>query len=200
MPTLRTRSAAVALVLLAGAGCSQGEFGQFARDGTSTTTSPAPSVTVTPTASDVPATSAPEVTTTTIGNPTTTARTQTTVGGPGLPPLPPPTQPVITGARTDETATNLRSEPGCEGGRAVVRLFWRPVGAAEQQVAVSARPDGLDGGNYTTSETLPAARGDYVLRESQPGGIYYWRVLTRRGSGWAASETAQFEGPVCTSF
>ncbi len=65
---------------------------------------------------------------------------------------------------------------------------------------MSARPDGLDSGNYTTSEELPADHSTYELRDSQPGGVYYWRVLTRRGDAWAASATAQFEGPTCVAF
>lgn len=67
-------------------------------------------------------------------------------------------------------------------------------------VAVSARKDGLDTGNYTTSEVLPPDRSTYSLRDSQPGGIYYWRVLTRRDGGWVGSATAQFEGPTCVPF
>jgi len=89
---------------------------------------------------------------------------------------------------------------GRDAARSLVKLFWDPAGSAEQAVAVSARPDGLDGGNYTTSETLPASQSTYELRESQPGGIYYWRVLTRGGDGWLASATATFEGPTCVTF
>jgi hypothetical protein len=123
----------------------------------------------------------------------------TTLGGPGLPTQPPPSEPVTTGGG-GSSATGLNALPGCEGARALVKLAWTPAGTGDQRVAVSARPDGLDTGNYTASETLPPARATYELRDSQPGGVYYWRVLTRRGDAWVASATAQFEGPTCTTF
>ncbi|MCA1691867.1 MAG: hypothetical protein LC733_06595 [Actinobacteria bacterium] len=65
---------------------------------------------------------------------------------------------------------------------------------------MSTRQDGLDSGSAASSEPLPADRSTYQLSDSQPGGVYYWRVLTRSGSGWAASETAQFEGPTCAHY
>jgi hypothetical protein len=132
--------------------------------------------------------------------PATNPSTTTSLGGPGLPPSTPPSQPVVTAGGGGSVATGLSSLPGCEAGRALVRLSWRPSGANEQVVAVSARKDGLDTGNYTTSEVLAPDRSSYSLRDSQPGGIYYWRVLTKRDGGWAASATAQFEGPTCVPF
>lgn len=125
--------------------------------------------------------------------------TTTSLGGPGLPPSTPPSQPVVTGGG-GSVATGLTAVPGCEAGRGVVTLSWQPGGTNEQVVAVSTRKDGLDTGNYTTSEVLASGRSTYSLRDSQPGGIYYWRVLTRRDGGWAASATAQFEGPTCVPF
>ncbi|MEA2703803.1 MAG: hypothetical protein QOD63_1748 [Actinomycetota bacterium] len=129
--------------------------------------------------------------------PATTAA-QTPPTGPGLPPSPPPSQPVVTGGGS--VATGLSALPGCEGTKPLTRLSWQPAGANVQVVAVSARPDGLESGNYTTSEELPGDHAAYELRDSQPGGVYYWRVLTRDGDVWAASATAQFEGPTCVAF
>ena len=122
-------------------------------------------------------------------------------GGPGLPPAPPPTGPVTVGGAA--AATNLASRPGCDPEnltRPLVRLTWQPSGGGEQVVAVSTRPDGFQTGVQAASEALPANRAEYELRDSQTGGVYYWRVLTRTGPGWAASASAQFEGPTCVRF
>jgi hypothetical protein len=84
--------------------------------------------------------------------------------------------------------------------RSLVTLNWTPTGSGEQRVVISTRQDGLDSGNAGASAALDAGRSTYQLLDSQPGGVYYWRVLTRSGDGWAASETAQFEGPTCALF
>ena len=189
------------VMLVAGAACGGGNFGDFAKQSTSTTARGQVSVTVggaTPSTGTPGATSA-ETTTTTIPTSTSSTAPPTTTRSTGQPASTPPSQPVITGARTDATASNLKATTACESGRPVVRLSWEPVGNAEQVVAVSSRPDGLDSGNYTSSENLAATRTTYELREVQPGATSYWRVLTRRGTGFAASETSQFDVPGCTT-
>lgn len=193
----RARSVAVAVAAVAAllVACSDGNFGDFASQSTTTAARPQASVTLAE-----PSTSMDGSTTTTNTAPaSSSSAAPDTTRSTGQPASTPPSAPVVTGARTDATASNLAAAPGCEGGRPLVRLSWEPVGNAEQVVAVSSRPDGLDSGNFTSSETLAASRGAYELRESQSGGIYYWRVLTRRGSGFAASETSQFLGPSCTT-
>jgi hypothetical protein len=97
-------------------------------------------------------------------------------------------------------ATGLAADPGCEGSLPRVRLSWTPAGSGGQVVAVSARPGGLESGSYSASEELSPSASTYELRDSQPGGVYYWRVLTRSDGGWAASETGQYEGPTCVPF
>jgi hypothetical protein len=198
MATRRRSAAAALLALVALGGCSDGGFGDFASQTTSTAVRPQPSVTLGESPTSEPQPGETSTTTSSVAASSSTAQPATTRST-GQPASTPPSQPVVTGARTDATASNLSANPGCEAGRPLVRLTWEPVGNAEQVVAVSSRPDGLDSGNYTSSEVLPASRAVYELRESQPGGIYYWRVLTRRGSGFAASETSQFQGPVCTT-
>lgn len=199
------------IVLVSGA-CSDGGSGEAtsAAGAASETTATAggQSSTTVP-AGDAAPTSTPgestQGTATTTTPPTATTRpaandaTTTSLGGPGLPPSTPPSQPVVTGGG-GSVATGLTAAPGCEAARGVVKLSWQPGGASEQVVAVSTRKDGLDTGNYTTSEVLAPDRATYSLSDSQPGGIYYWRVLTRRDGGWAASATAQFEGPTCVPF
>jgi hypothetical protein len=76
-------------------------------------------------------------------------------------------------------------------------LTWRPAAAGEQLVAIATLPDGFETGRYTVSENLPADRQEYTISPVEPGGVYYWRVLTRSGDGWTASEIANFTGPTC---
>lgn len=133
--------------------------------------------------------------------PTTTEPVGTIGEGTGLPPEPPPVGEVTVGG--GGAATGLAADPRCDPGdlaRSLVTLNWTPSGSGEQRVVVSTRQDGLDSGNAMASAPLDAGRSTYQIRDSQPGGVYYWRVLTRSGDGWAASDTAQFEGPTCALF
>jgi len=123
------------------------------------------------------------------------------VGSPGLPPEPPPAGPVTLGG--GQAATGLVADPRCDPAalaRPLVTFTWNPSGSGEQRLVVSTRQDGFESGIFTSSEPLEADRTSYQLSDSQSGGVYYWRVLTRAGDAWAASETAQFDGPTCAPF
>lgn len=207
----------VAAVLAAGslalalAGCQ--ENGTSAAGGNSTSPGPSRSTSTTAATASAPttvaddgppttATTAAPVTSPATGAPGTTVAGGGTVGEPGLPPNPPPTAPVTT-IGTDRVASGLAADPGCDRAdpaRALVKLSWTPAGTGEQLVAVSTRPDGFQTGVQSTTEALAADRSSYELAGAQPGGVYYWRVLTRTTAGWAASPTAQFEGPTCVRF
>jgi hypothetical protein len=76
-------------------------------------------------------------------------------------------------------------------------LGWRPTGAGAQLVAIATLPDGFETGRYTVSEDLPAEQDRFSVSPVEPGGVYYWRVLTKAGAGWAASQIATFTGPTC---
>jgi hypothetical protein len=76
-------------------------------------------------------------------------------------------------------------------------LSWRPAAAGEQLVAIATLPDGFGTGRYTVSANLPAKQRQYTISPVEPGGVYYWRVLTRSGQGWTASEVATFTGTTC---
>ena len=179
--------------MIAAGGCTDDTTGSSAASSTTApTVGPAPDGLTT--TAELSPTTAPVEQPAGTGGPATKA----TPGEPGLPPSPPPSEPVVSNGGPG--ATGLMADPGCDGARPRTLLSWQPSGANVQLVAVSARPDGLDSGNYTATEELPAGRSSYELRDSQPGGVYYGRVLTRQGSGWAASETAQFEGPTCVPF
>jgi len=78
-----------------------------------------------------------------------------------------------------------------------MRLTWRPAAAGAQLVAIATRPDGFETGRYTVSADLPAGQDQFSLSPVEPGGVYLWRVLTRSGAGWVASDTATFTGPTC---
>ncbi|MGH9136720.1 MAG: hypothetical protein ACRD0G_06690 [Acidimicrobiales bacterium] len=194
---MAVRGLAVAvLALLAASGCGGGDDDDQAgarSDAPETTTTI--ESTTTPTTTTGPTTTTPPDATT-----ATTEPGGGTVGAPGLPPQPPPSEPIRVGGGV---ATGLAADPRCDPAdpaTALVTLSWQPAGSGEQLVAVSTRQDGFDTGTYASSETLAPDRSSYQLRDSQPGGLYYWRVLTRQGDGWAASDTATFEGPTCVSF
>jgi hypothetical protein len=76
-------------------------------------------------------------------------------------------------------------------------LSWRSAAAGEQLVAIATRPDGFETGRYTASANLSPEQQTFSVSPVEPGGIYYWRVLTRSGQGWTASEVATFTGPTC---
>jgi hypothetical protein len=98
------------------------------------------------------------------------------------------------------SATGLHSDVACApSGPAVgiVHLSWVGSGAGEQRIALSTRKEGLGGGGFGVSEPLAADRGAFELVAPQPGGIYFWRVLTAVEGGLAPSAIESFEGPTC---
>lgn len=132
---------------------------------------------------------------------TTTVPPETTGDGTGLPPEPPPSGPVTVGG--GGAAGGLVADPRCDPtdpARTLVTLTWSPSGSGEQRVVVSTRQDGLDSASASASGPLSADSSSYQLRDSQSGGVYYWRVLTRAGDGWSASDTVEFTGASCALF
>jgi hypothetical protein len=108
-----------------------------------------------------------------------------------------PREPVVT---VNDAARDPRDSAGCDPEQpavSMVTLSWKPSGEAEQLVAIATRADGFDGGRYTVSGPLPPGTTAYRVRALEPGGVYYWRVLTRRGDVWAASPVRTFVGPTC---
>jgi hypothetical protein len=137
-----------------------------------------------------PPSSVPTPTTTT---PSATPDSEVTAG----PVRTPPAEPIVEGG---DRATDLRSLGFCEPdspSTAAMALTWRSAATGEQLVAVATLPDGFESGRYTVSENLPAEQQEYTISPVEPGGVYYWRVLTRSGDGWTASEIATFTGPTC---
>jgi hypothetical protein len=78
-----------------------------------------------------------------------------------------------------------------------VILTWRPGAFGTQLVALAVLPDGFETGRYTVTDELPSDRAWFGISSVQPGGVYRWRVLTRSGDGWVASDIAEFTGPTC---
>jgi hypothetical protein len=113
-----------------------------------------------------------------------------------LPSSPPPGEPVVPG----DTAQDLRDASSCDPAAptvGAVTLSWLPVGTGDQLVAVAARKNGFDTGNYGVTESLSPGVATYAVRGVQAGGVYYWRVMTRVPTGWTASPAVTFTGPTC---
>lgn len=164
---------------------------------TSTSTSMPSTTSTTPTT-----TTAADRTTTSESAPTTTAPS-TTVAPPTsigvflpVPDGTPPPQPI------DEqpSASGLQSLTSCDPNlpaNPAVTLTWVAAGSGDQLLAVSTLPDGFDSGRYTVTDELAPDITSHQISPIEPGGIYYWRVLTRSGDRWLSSVQASFTGPVC---
>lgn len=130
---------------------------------------------------------------------------------------------ILEGARPD-TAVDLQAQARCSAikpGVVVVSLSWR-VGdevRGQQRLDLTSYWDGFKRSLYqsfwspspvvadqaeqqrrvdeATAEE-PDSRRDAIELETDFGGfIQYWRVLTLTDAGWAASEIAEVELPVC---
>lgn len=187
--------AALVLVLVSSDGEPSGQPSS-APSPAATTSTPLPTATSssvpTATSSLPPSPSASSVPTATATTPAPTPSSQVTA----VPVRTPP------GGITDggSGASDLRSLGFCDPdspATAAMALSWRSANSGEQLVAISTRPDGFETGRYTVSENLPAAQEQYTISPVEPGGVYYWRVLTRSGQGWVASKVATFTGPTC---
>lgn len=104
---------------------------------------------------------------------------------------------------TARTATELRAVAGCQGegpNNHVADLTWQPARPAGdgQRLVLSYLPGGLDTDAFVQSPVLPADQADYHWIHLNPDtGVRHWRVLTRHGDEWVASDTATFDGVVC---
>lgn len=77
---------------------------------------------------------------------------------------------------------------------------WSPAGipGSEQRLVLSDLPAGLDSGAFVQTPPLAPSQSSYRWRRLNPGTApRYWRVLTRHGDAWAASETSTFNGVEC---
>lgn len=161
--------------------------------------SPAPSATAAPSTSLPTATSSSTPTPSSSSVPTATTTTPAPTPIPQLTAVPVRTPPAGV-TEGGSGATSLSSLGFCDPdspATAAMALTWRSARAGEQLVAISTRPDGFETGRYTVSENLPATQEQYAVSPVEPGGVYYWRVLTRSGQGWIASQVATFTGPTC---
>lgn len=103
---------------------------------------------------------------------------------------------------TATAATGLRATAACEGdypNNHVADLRWRPAeppGDA-QQLVLSYLEGGLDTDAFVQTPVLPPDQDEYHWIHLSPGGVRHWRVLTRHGDEWVASETATFADIPC---
>jgi hypothetical protein len=119
-------------------------------------------------------------------------------------PTPPGVPKPGTSGAILQPATSLHSSVECSQTQlrqGIAHLSWVPAGAsaAEQRVAVSIYRNGFETGNFDSSESLPPERAALDWRQLRGQAIHLWRVLTRYGETWVASETASFEGPLCVA-
>lgn len=113
-----------------------------------------------------------------------------------LPDAPPPSEPIVAG----NTASKLRNASSCDPGTptvGAVTLSWQPAGGGKQLIAIAVRKTGFETARYNVSKTLSPDTSSYAVRGVQPGGVYYWRVMTRVTAGWTASRAVTFTGPTC---
>jgi hypothetical protein len=80
-------------------------------------------------------------------------------------------------------------------------LEWLPAEpqGEEQVIAVTIYRTGFENNVYSLSNPLPPGQTSLRWTDLSGQAIHYWRVLTRTGNTWTASETAQFEGPTCVA-
>lgn len=99
-------------------------------------------------------------------------------------------------------ATRLEAEPDCvdgEPGRGVVHLAWQPAAerGTEQRVIATIFRDGFERPAFEASAAIVPGRSTFDWYRLQGQAIHFWKVLTRHGDAWVASEVARFEGPTC---
>jgi hypothetical protein len=84
-------------------------------------------------------------------------------------------------------------------GRAHAEFSWTApsTDVRAQRVDISMFRDGFQNERYETVARLPTAQNRLVWDDARPGINYYWRVLTLTAEGWAPSETARYEAPIC---
>jgi hypothetical protein len=101
----------------------------------------------------------------------------------------------------DRSAHDLRATTDCDdtGARQpTARLAWHPAQAGgEQKIEVTTARDGFDVGKLDASQPLPADATTLAWTALRGRSSHYWRVVTRHGEDWVASDTARFTPPRC---
>jgi len=107
------------------------------------------------------------------------------------------TSPIVNGGPS--AATSLNAASSCEGTppAPVVRFRWQPSGAGEQRLDVTVLADGFETGDYETVARLAAGADGFDWGGAAGEAEHRWRVLTRSGDVWVASDTAVVAGPGC---
>ncbi len=78
-------------------------------------------------------------------------------------------------------------------------LGWQFDGAPGDalRVDISILPNGFQNGIYLTSGVRGPRERDVFFGEADAGVFYQWRLLLRRGDGWAVAANGRFHAPVC---
>ena len=99
------------------------------------------------------------------------------------------------------TATNLAATADydpAQGTNATVKLQWVcavPPGL-EQRMVITIFKDGFERGAFDVSGPLRSNQTSLVWDKAKGQAIHHWKVLTLQPTGWVASATATFEGPL----
>lgn len=119
----------------------------------------------------------------------------TATGGEGTPS---PTSSAVP----SKTATELESETDCsdeDPQQGVVQFSWTPSATRgdAQRIDITTVRGGFERGQFTSLDEIGPELSSLRWEEVQGQAIHFWRVMTLHGDQWAASETAEFEGPTC---
>jgi hypothetical protein len=109
---------------------------------------------------------------------------------------------VASAASGDERAAHgLRATTDCDdtgAHRPTARLAWDAAPSGEEQrIEVTTAEDGFAVGKMDTSDALAADTTALPWTDLRGRSSHYWRVVTRYGDQWVASETARFTPPRC---
>lgn len=119
-------------------------------------------------------------------------------------PTPTTTVPIREAAGEAGIATDLRAETRCSTDvlrHGEVVLHWSPAtprGSA-QRIEITAFRDGFETGRLMVARDVDADAQSTSVGGLEPGLAYRWRVLSRQGEEWLASEVASFVGPTCVA-
>jgi hypothetical protein len=101
-------------------------------------------------------------------------------------------------------ATNLRAVGECSmttPRQDIVRFTWVPAASTgrAQRIELTEYKGGFASGQLLLTKGLSKEQSSHAWKQSEPGILYYWRVLTLQPGGWISSEIADFYGPTCVA-
>jgi len=120
------------------------------------------------------------------------------------PPMPTPAlRPDITLGPHDvsKAATSLAGAARCSEefiGVAEADLRWKPAMPVGKEQLIEISIFAFEPGKSVFSDPLGPTQDNMVLNAVSGQAIHQWRILTRHGNTWTPSDSAEFEGVICT--